>query len=301
MKELVILGGGPAGMAAAIYAGRYRRDAVLLTEELGGQLALITQLDNYPGFPEGVSGPVLAGLMQQQAERFGMEFRFGRARSVDFSRRPLALSTDSGDIETQALIIATGTAPRKLQVPGEDKFLGQGISYCATCDGFFFRGKEVVVVGGNNYAVEEALALTRFATRVTMVPEREGLWAVPELQERVAQHPQVEVVPNAEVIEVLGDDSVAGLRVRDRATGAERDIPTQGLFVYRGRTPNTGFLGGQLELDERGYIVADEFGVTAVPGVFVAGSVRRGTESQVATCVGSGVVAALSAERFLAG
>jgi thioredoxin reductase (NADPH) len=134
-----------------------------------------------------------------------------------------------------------------------------------------------------------------------MVPEREGLWAVPELQERVAQHPQVEVVPNAEVIEVLGDDSVAGLRVRDRATGAERDIPTQGLFVYRGRTPNTGFLGGQLELDERGYIVADEFGVTAVPGVFVAGSVRRGTESQVATCVGSGVVAALSAERFLAG
>lgn len=299
MKELVIVGGGPAGMAAGIYIGRYRRDAVLLTEELGGQLALITELDNYPGFPQGTSGPTLAALMQQQVERFGMEFRFDRVLSVDFSRQPLTLFTEAGKVETRAVILATGTAPRKLEVPGEDRFLGQGISYCATCDGFFYRGKEVAVVGGGNYAVEEALALTRFATHITIIPEREALWAVPELQERVAQRQDVTVLANAEVTEVLGNQTVAGIRVRDRTTGATRDVPVEGVFVYRGRSPNSGFVADWLERDERGYIVAEESGATAVPGVFVAGSVRRGTPGQVATCVGSGATAALTAERFL--
>lgn len=299
MKDLVIVGGGPAGLAAAIYAGRYGRRPLLITEEPFGQLALIAELDNYPGFPEGVVGYELALLMKRHAQRFHTEFRIAGVERIDASGTPLRVATAEETVEARAVIVATGTAPRKLEVPGEERLMGRGVSYCATCDAPFYQDKRVAVVGGSNYAVEDALALTRFAEHVTIVHEAERLQADAELRERLDANPAVEVRTSTAVVDILGKETVSGLRLRDLAGESEYELPVDGVFIFRGRTPNSALLRDWVPVNERGYVVADESGRTAVAGLYVAGSVRAGTSSQVVTCVGSGASAAMAAERYL--
>lgn len=299
MKDLVIVGGGPAGLAAAIYAGRYGRRPLLITEEPFGQLALIAELDNYPGFPEGVVGYELALLMKRHAQRFHTEFRIAGVERIDASGTPLRVATAEETVEARAVIVATGTAPRKLEVPGEERLMGRGVSYCATCDAPFYQDKRVAVVGGSNYAVEDALALTRFAEHVTVVHDAERLQADAELRERLDANPAVEVRTSTAVVDILGKETVSGLRLRDLAGESEYELPVDGVFIFRGRTPNSALLRDWVPVNERGYVVADESGRTAVAGLYVAGSVRAGTSSQVVTCVGSGASAAMAAERYL--
>jgi len=300
MRDVVIVGGGPAGLAAAIYAGRYlRRPLVITGQAVGGQMLTIGEIENYPGFPESTSGAELASLMQRQAERFEAEFAYDTVASVDFTGSPLRLRTDSGEVEAATVILAPGTSRRKIGVPGEDEFLGRGVSYCATCDAFFYRGKAVAVVGGGNSAVQEALELARYCDKVYLIHRRDRLRADAVLQQRAFSSEHIEVLWNSIVDEVVGDQTVTGLRVRNVASGESGILPVNGVFVYIGSDPNTGFLGDAVQKDEHGYIVVDANGRTSVPGVFAAGDVRRGVLEQVVVAAGSGAIAAMMAEQFL--
>jgi len=302
IERLIIIGSGPAGLTAGIYGGRSQLSPLLIAgQSLGGQMALTPEVDNYPGFPDGTTGSELAQLMQKQAERFGTRVVMDQVTGVDLSVQPFAVKTYGATYQTKALIVATGASPRKLGVPGEKEFTGRGVSYCATCDGFFYTGRRVVVVGGGDAAVEEAMYLTKFATEVYLIHRRDRLRAEKVLQERAFRNEKMKFIWDSVVTEILGDENgVTGVRVKNVKTGDEFEHPTDGVFVYIGNVPNTQFLGGQLELTERGYIVTDRRCHTSVPGVFAAGDVQEWVLQQIATAVGSGAMAAMEAEKFIA-
>jgi thioredoxin reductase (NADPH) len=301
LYDIVILGSGPAGLTAAIYAGRARRSTLVLAgNAIGGQVAVTDMVENYPGFPEGVKGADLAQLMQQQAERFGAQVEIDEATAVDLGQRPFRVITYGGEHQAHTLIVATGASPRKLGVPGEKEFTGRGVSYCATCDGFFYRDKEVAVVGGGNSAVEEALFLTRFASRVHLIHRRQRLRADAIVQERALANEKISCIWEHTVSEIVGQQTVTGVRLCRCDSDEKQLLPVAGVFIYIGTVPNTQAFQGQLHLNEWGYVVADGAQHTSVPGVFAAGDVQELYLPQVATAVGSGARAAMEADRFLA-
>ncbi|MFO7273377.1 MAG: thioredoxin-disulfide reductase [Bacillota bacterium] len=302
MRKVVILGTGPAGLTAAIYTARANLQPLVIEgNEPGGQLTTTTEVENFPGFPDGILGPELMDNMRRQAERFGAEFLRGYVTAVDLSRRPFRITVDDSDvIEAEAVIIATGASAKHLGIPGEEENIGRGVSYCATCDGFFYRGKKVLVVGGGDSAMEEAIFLTRFAD-VTVVHRRKELRASKIMQERARANPKISWVLNAVPVEVIADErGFKALKVRDQETGEERLLEADGMFVAIGHRPNTDFLRGQVEMDELGYIkTIPGTARTNVPGVFACGDVQDSRYRQAITAAGSGCMAALDCERFL--
>ncbi|MBC7331544.1 MAG: thioredoxin-disulfide reductase [Synergistetes bacterium] len=298
MPDLVIIGAGPAGLTAGIYASRALLDVEIFEKGLlGGQVATATHVENYPGFPEGIEGVELIEKMKRQAENFGAKIIFAEVKEINWNERKLV--TSRGEVETQALIIASGTSPRELGVPGEKEFKGKGVSYCAVCDGAFYTDEEVVVVGGGNTAVEEALYLTKFASKVYLVHRRDSLRAEKILQERLLSNPKVEVLWNTVVREIRGDNFVKEILVEDISKGEIKGIKASGIFVYIGLKPNTSLVEGLLELDEHGFIVTNEDMETSVEGIFAAGDVRSKNLRQIATAVGDGAIAAVSAEKYI--
>jgi thioredoxin reductase (NADPH) len=301
VQDVIILGAGPAGLSAAIYAARANHSPLLITgQDIGGQVATTNLVENYPGFTEGITGPELARVMQEQAERFGAAVEYDSVTAVDLSKRPFRLTGERSEYRSRALIIATGASPTKLGVPGERELIGRGVSYCATCDGYFFQGKEIVVVGGGDSALEEGLFLTKFASRVTVIHRRDTLRAGAILQKRARENSKVNFVWNSIVTEILGDTKVEGVRVRDLSADEERVIPTNGVFVYIGHQPNTQLFKNQLQMDEHGYLVTDKWMRTNVQGVFAAGEVTDPHFRQVITSAGMGAAAAMQAEKYLA-
>ncbi|MGA7676417.1 MAG: thioredoxin-disulfide reductase [Rhizomicrobium sp.] len=306
-SKVVILGSGPAGCTAAIYAARAMLEPTLIAGiQPGGQLTITTEVENYPGFAEAVQGPWLMQQMEEQAKRLGARFVQDTIASVDLAKRPFTLIGDSGDHYTaDALVIATGAQARWLGLPSEEKFQGFGVSACATCDGFFFRGKNVAVVGGGNTAAEEALFLTNFADRVTLIHRRDTLRCDKTNQTRLEANPKIDIAYDTEVAEVLGSESpkgVSALSLRNTVTGSARELAVDGLFIAIGHSPATALFKGQLEMDESGYIkTAPDSTHTSVAGVFAAGDVKDKVFRQAVTAAGMGCMAALEAERFLAG
>jgi thioredoxin reductase (NADPH) len=299
-RNTVILGSGPAGYTAALYAARANLDPLVLKGiDAGGQLMLTTEVENYPGFPDAIMGPELMESMEKQAARFGAELLHQAASEVDLSTRPFRIASGDQEWLARTLIVSTGASAIWLGVPGEDKLRGRGVSTCATCDGFFFRERELVVVGGGDSAMEEATYLTRFATKVTIVHRRNEFRASKIMQERAIDHPKIDVVWDSVVEEILGDDGVSGVRLRNVKTDETSDLATDGVFVAIGHRPNTSLFEGQLELDG-GYIVVEEpRSTTSVPGVFAAGDVVDTIYRQAVTAAGMGCKAAIDAERFL--
>jgi thioredoxin reductase (NADPH) len=299
-QDVIVIGGGPAGLTAALYAARAAAEPlVLIGEAVGGQAATTHEIENYPGFPEGVGGAALAQQMQSHAERFGAKFQFDTVTSVDFSTYPFKVQTRQQAYTAKTAIVTTGSSPRKLGVPGERKFASRGVSYCATCDGYFYRDKRVVVVGGGNSALDEGLFLARLVDHITIVHRRDEFRGDPVLQERVFAEEKIDVVWDTVVEEILGDDSANGVRLRNVKSGEVSTLETDGVFIYIGHLPNTELFRGQLELDEAGYIVTDRRQHTGVPGVFAAGDVQDAIFRQIVTAAGTGSAAAIEAIRYL--
>jgi len=298
--KVLVIGSGPAGLSAALYAARADLNPVVLAGmELGGQVSLTNTVENYPGFPEGVGGTQLVELFQKQAERFGARVEFDTATEVDLSQRPFRVQTYNGEYLADTLIISTGATPIHLDVPGESELTGRGVSYCATCDGWFFKDKDVVVVGGGDSALEEGIFLTRYAKSVTIIHRRDALRAGAILQKRAIEHPKIKFVWNSVVTEILGDEAVHAVRLKNVVTGETSDHATDGVFIFIGHHPNTQIFDGQLELDEHGYLVTDKLMHTKVPGVFAAGEAADPTFRQVITSAGMGAAAAMQAIHFL--
>ncbi|NSW51637.1 MAG: thioredoxin-disulfide reductase [Anaerolineae bacterium] len=298
--RLLILGGGPAGFSAAIYAARAELTPILLTgTALGGQAATTDMIENYPGFPEGINGLELGTLFQQQAERFGAQVVYDSITSVDFSEIPFRLCTYDKEYLAESVVISTGARPNHLNVPGETELTGKGVSYCGTCDGWFFRGKHVVVVGGGDSALEEALFLTRYASKVTVVHRRDSLRAGKLLQKRAFGNPKIEFIWNTVLTEIVGAGEVKQVALKNLETCDERLFDTDGVFIFIGHTPNVGIFGGQLALDENGYIQIDRYMRTSIPGVFAGGEVADHRYRQVITSSGMGAAAAIEAIKFL--
>jgi len=306
--RVLVIGSGPAGYTAAIYAARAMLEPTLIAGvQLGGQLTVTTEVENYPGFAEPIQGPWLVEQMRLQAEHCGTNLVYDTVTSADLSKRPFTLSCDSGAVWTcDVLIIATGAQARWLGIPSEEKFRGFGVSACATCDGFFYRGKEVLVIGGGNSAVEEALYLTNHASKVTVIHRRDSFRAEKILQSRLFAHPKIEVIWNAKLVEVLGEGgmppSVTGARIEDVTTGATRDLACDGIFVAIGHKPAVELFDTQLKLKPSGYLWTAPYSTaTSIPGVFAAGDVADDVFRQAVTAAGMGCMAALEAEKFLAG
>ncbi len=301
MHEVVILGSGPAGLTAAIYAARANlRPVVVEGLGAGGQLMNTTDVENYPGFPDGIQGPEMMELFKKQAQRFGTTFIAGDATRIDFGTRPLKVWVEEQELQARAVIVATGASPRTLGIAGESEYAGRGVSYCATCDGFFFREQEIVVVGGGDTAMEEALFLTRYGKRVSVVHRRDQLRASKIMADRALKHDKIEFVWNAVVDEVLGDGKkVTGVRLRDVQNGETVERPCGGFFVAIGHVPNTELLRGVLPMDEQGYLEVGRGSRTELPGVFVAGDVHDHTYRQAVTAAGAGCKAAIDCERWL--
>jgi len=300
MEDLIIIGSGPAGLTAAIYAARAQLNPLLITgNELGGQIATTTDVDNFTGFPNGVTGPELYDLMQKQAERFGTRSVFDEVVEVDFKQHPFRLKTTSDEYETKSVIVATGASPRKLGVPGENEFLGRGVSYCATCDGFFFRNKEVLIVGGGDSALQEGLFLTKFANRVRVIHRRDQFRAGPALQDRMQKNEKMQPVYNSVVKEIQGNGAVQTVVLEDVRTGNQSAEPVSGVFVYIGHEPNSALFKGQLEMDHEGYLIVDSRLHTNVPGVFAAGEIHDKVFRQAIASAGFGCMASMEAEKFI--
>ena len=297
--KVLILGAGPAGLSAALYAARADLQPLVLTGlQLGGQVSLTNTIENYPGFPEGVGGVELGELFQKQAERFGARVLFDSAQSVDLSHRPFKVVADGGEYVADTLIISTGASPNLLKIPGETTLTGRGVSYCATCDGWFFKDKKVAVVGGGDSALEEGLFLTRYATSVTIIHRRDSFRAGAILQKRASDNPKVKVVWDTVVTDVIGDDKVESLKIKNTKSGESDIFKTDGLFIFVGNTPNTQMFSSQLEM-VNGYIRVDDRLHTNVPGVFAAGESADAHFKQVITSAGMGAAAAMEATRFL--
>ena len=300
MHDVVILGSGPAGLTAAIYCGRANLKPVVIEGlHAGGQLMNTTDVENYPGFPEGIQGPEMMERFKQQAARFGATFVPGDANKVDFGSRPLRVWTAEQELESKAVIVATGASPLELGIPGEKEYAGRGVSYCATCDGFFFRDQEIVVVGGGDTAMEEALFLTRFS-RVTVVHRRDKLRASKIMADRALEHEKIEWLWDSAVEEVLGDGTkVDRIRVKNVKTREISEHPCGGFFVANGHRPNTSLFRGVLAMDGQGYLKVGDGSATEIPGVFISGDVHDHTYRQAATAAAAGCMAAIDCERWL--
>ena len=299
-RDLIILGSGPAGLSAALYTARADLKPLVLTGmTLHGQASTTDTIENYPGFPEGVGGEELGQLFQTQAERFGAEIEMDQATSVDLSQQPYGIETYSKKYLATSLIITTGADPKKLNIPGEKEFTGRGVSYCGTCDGWFFKGKDIVVVGGGDSALEEGLFLTRFANTVTIIHRRDELRAGAILVNRANENPKIKFIWDSVVTEIHGDNAVKSVLLKNVKTGEEKVHPTDGIFIFIGHRPNSGLFGGQLDLDEHGYIVTNKYMETDLPGVYAAGEITDPHFRQVITSAGMGAAAGIQATRYL--
>ncbi len=304
-ERVVIIGSGPAGLSAAIYTARALLKPVVITGiQLGGQISLTSEVENYPGLynPEATpTGPQMVEIMQKQAEHFGARLVYDEVTEVDFrSGPPFTVKTHGETYSADAVIVTAGASPKHLEVPGETEFTGRGVSYCGTCDGFFFRGKDVVVVGGGDSAMEESIFLTKFADKVTVIHRRDELRAGPTLQKRAFANEKIDFVWNSVIEEILGNGVVQSVKLRNVETEEEKEMPTDGVFIFIGHYPNSKFLVGQVAMDEHGYVITDEFMRTSVTGVYAAGEIQDPHYRQIATSVGQGVAAAMQLERWLA-
>jgi thioredoxin reductase (NADPH) len=302
IRDTVILGSGCAGLTAAIYSGRANlKPLVLEGHEPGGQLSITTLVENFPGWPEGIQGPELIENMRKQASRFGAEFKMGHLATVDLSTTPFKLNLGSETVLTRTLIIASGASARWLGLPSEEALIGHGVSSCATCDGFFFSGKEIAVIGGGDSAMEEALFLTRFATKVYLIHRSNKFRASQIMLARAKAHEKIVFLPNTAVLEVLGveEKEVTGLRLRDNATGVESTLPVSGMFLGIGHEPNAKMFAGLIDLDDDGYVKTHDFVFTKIPGLFACGDVQDRRYRQAITAAGSGCAAALEVEKYL--
>ncbi len=301
-EKVIIIGSGPAGLTAALYAARANLNPLVLAGDLlGGQVSLTSEVENYPGFPQGLTGAEMVELMKTQAERFGARIEFDAVEQVDFTKgSPFYVRSRSAEYEAEAVIVTVGANPRKLGVPGEVEFTGRGVSYCGTCDGFFFRGKEVVVVGGGDSALEEGIFLTKFATKVTVVHRRNELRAGATLQRRARENEKIQFIWDSVIDEIRGNGSVQSVILCNKKTGEASEFKTDGVFIFIGHDPNSYLFGKQLALDNHGYVVTDKLMQTSVEGVFAAGEIQDSIYRQVSTSVGQGAAAAISCERWLA-
>jgi thioredoxin reductase (NADPH) len=302
LYDVIIIGSGPAGYTAAIYAARANLSVLMLQGyQVGGQLMLTSDVENYPGFEEGILGPPMMEKFEAQARRFGTEVIPEDVISVDFSKRPFKVTTDSGEYQARAIIISTGASAKWLGLPSEQRLQGRGVSACATCDGFFFKKKDVAVIGGGDTAMEEATFLTRYANHVTVIHRRDTLRASKIMQDRAFKNPKISFIWDTEITEVLGENEVTGLRLHNVKTDEESILPVQGFFLAIGHMPNTDLFKGILDMDNVGYIVPVEYTMTNIPGVFAAGDVTDHRYRQAVTAAGDGCRSAIDAERWLEG
>ncbi len=300
-EQIVIIGSGPAGLTAALYTARAQLEPLVISgSQLGGQISITSEVENYPGFPQGTTGPELVELMRAQAETFGARLLIDEVTEVDFrSGPPFTVKSHSETYQAKAVIVTVGASPIRLGVPGEEEFIGRGVSFCATCDGFFFRDKDVVVVGGGDSAMEEGIFLTRFANQVQVVHRRDQLRAGEALKRRAMNNEKIDFVWDSVVEEIVGNGKVEGIRLRNLKTGDRQQMPTDGVFIFIGHYPNSSLFEGQLKMDDKGYLIVDDRFMTNVPGVFAAGEIMDPVYRQIATSVGQGCSAAMMAERWL--